>query len=53
MFELHETSAGNGHDRGEPGAGKTYALRVFTESLPKSLYQVVYFPLSTGTVSGF
>jgi general secretion pathway protein A len=38
---------------GEPGAGKTYALRVFTESLPKSLYQVVYFPLSTGTVSDF
>ncbi len=38
---------------GEPGAGKTYALRVFTESLNKSLYKVVYFPLSTGTVQDF
>ncbi|AGL03701.1 ExeA family protein [Desulfoscipio gibsoniae] len=38
---------------GEPGAGKTYALRVFTESLNKSLYKVVYFPLSTGSVNDF
>jgi type II secretory pathway predicted ATPase ExeA len=36
---------------GEPGAGKTYALRVFTESLNKSLYKVDYFPMSTGSVS--
>ncbi|AGL00117.1 ExeA family protein [Desulfoscipio gibsoniae] len=38
---------------GEPGAGKTYALRVFTDSLNKSLYKVVYFPLSTGSVNDF
>lgn len=38
---------------GEPGAGKTYALRSFAESLNKSLYKVVYFPLSTGSVSDF
>lgn len=38
---------------GEPGAGKTYALRTFADSLNKSLYKVVYFPLSTGTVNDF
>ncbi|MBA3967824.1 MAG: AAA family ATPase [Nitrospirales bacterium] len=38
---------------GEPGAGKTYALRVFAESLNKSLYKVIYFPLSSGSVSDF
>lgn len=38
---------------GEPGAGKTYALRVFTESLNKSLYKVIYFPMSTGSVNDF
>ena len=35
---------------GEPGAGKTYALRVFAESLNKSLYKVIYFPVSSGSV---
>lgn len=38
---------------GEPGVGKTFALRVFAESLNKSLYKVIYFPLSTGSVSDF
>lgn len=38
---------------GEPGAGKTYALRVFSDSLNKALYKVVYFPLSTGSVNDF
>lgn len=38
---------------GDPGAGKTYVLRTFAEGLNQSLYKVVYFPLSTGTVSDF
>ncbi len=38
---------------GEPGAGKTFALRVFKESLNPALYHVVYFPLSTGGVMDF
>jgi general secretion pathway protein A len=38
---------------GEPGAGKTFALRSFAESLNPALFKVVYFPLSTGTVMDF
>ena len=38
---------------GEPGAGKTFALRALKESLNPSLYHVVYFPLSTGGVMDF
>jgi general secretion pathway protein A len=38
---------------GEPGAGKTFALRSFAESLNPSLFKVIYFPLSTGTVMDF
>jgi general secretion pathway protein A len=38
---------------GEPGAGKTFALRTFSQSLNPSLYQVTYFPLSTGAVTDF
>ncbi len=38
---------------GEPGAGKTFALRAWKESLSPSLYHVVYFPLSTGGVMDF
>ncbi|UOF88942.1 AAA family ATPase [Fodinisporobacter ferrooxydans] len=38
---------------GDPGAGKTYALGAFAEGLGQSLYKVIYFPLSTGTVTDF
>lgn len=38
---------------GDPGAGKTFALRAFKESLSPSLYHVVYFPMSTGGVMDF
>lgn len=38
---------------GDPGAGKTFALRAFKESLNPALYHVVYFPLSTGGVMDF
>ncbi len=35
---------------GEPGAGKTFVLRNFANELNPSLFKVIYFPLSTGTV---
>jgi|SRR5690554_291767 len=38
---------------GEPGSGKTFTLRCFTDTLSTSLYKVIYFPLSTGTVMDF
>lgn len=38
---------------GEPGAGKTSALRAFTRTLNPSLFKVIYYPLSTGTVMDF
>ena len=38
---------------GEPGAGKTFTIRAFTKQLNSSLYRVIYFPLSTGTVLDF
>lgn len=38
---------------GEPGAGKTFTLRSFKNSLNPSLYHVIYFPLSTGGVLDF
>lgn len=38
---------------GEPGSGKSTQLRAFAEGLNPSLYKVMYFPLSTGTVMDF
>ena len=38
---------------GEPGSGKTTALRLFADSLNPSLFKIIYFPLSTGTVMDF
>lgn len=38
---------------GEPGAGKTSALRCFATKLNPALFKVIYFPLSTGTVMDF
>lgn len=46
-------SKGMGTLTGEPGAGKTFALRSFKASLNPSLFHVVYFPLSTGGVMDF
>lgn len=48
-----QTSKGIGLLIGEPGAGKTFALRSFKESLNPGLYHTVYFPLSTGSVMDF
>jgi len=38
---------------GEVGSGKTTALRLFADSLNPSLFKIIYFPLSTGTVMDF
>lgn len=38
---------------GDPGAGKTFTLRAFKESLSSALYHVIYFPMSTGGVMDF
>lgn len=48
-----QKSKGMGLLIGEPGAGKTFTLRSFKESLNPSLYHVIYFPLSTGGVMDF
>lgn len=37
----------------EAGCGKTTALRAFKDSLNESLYKVIYFPFSSGTVKDF
>jgi len=38
---------------GEPGCGKTSTLRAMADKLNPSLFKVIYFPLSTGTVMDF
>lgn len=48
-----QRSKGIGLVTGDPGAGKTFTLRSFKESLNPSLYHAVYFPLSTGGVMDF
>ncbi|MBB2483569.1 AAA family ATPase [Bacillus sp. APMAM] len=48
-----QQSKGIGLIIGDPGAGKTFTLRSFKESLNPSLYHVIYFPLSTGGVMDF
>jgi len=48
-----QQSKGMGLLIGEPGAGKTFTLRTFKESLNPSLYHVIYHPLSTGGVMDF
>lgn len=52
-LEYLQKSKGIGLIIGDPGAGKTFTLRSFKESLNPALYHVVYFPLSTGGVMDF
>lgn len=52
-LEYLQKSKGIGLVIGDPGAGKTFTLRSFKESLNPALYRVVYFPLSTGSVMDF
>lgn len=50
---LCEGPKGIGLITGSPGTGKTYGLRQFARTLPPSLYQVVYMPMSTLTTIQF
>ena len=52
-LEYLQKSKGIGLVIGDPGAGKTFTLRSFKDSLNPALYHVVYFPLSTGGVMDF
>src|SRR5699024_10521598 len=52
-LEYLQKTKGIGLLVGEPGAGKTFSLRLFKESLNPFLYHVVYFPLSSGNVMDF
>jgi type II secretory pathway predicted ATPase ExeA len=52
-LEYLKKSRGMGLLVGEPGAGKTFALKAFADSLNPALYKSIYFPLSTGTVMDF
>ena len=52
-LNIYGKSKGIGLLSGDPGAGKTFTLRSFKESLNPALYHVVYFPLSTGGVMDF
>lgn len=38
---------------GEPGCGKSFCLRHFAHSLSKSLYKIIYIPITTLTVKEF
>lgn len=55
LFRLKhlQSTLGIGIITGEPGLGKTTALRYWTESLNKSLYKIVYIKHSTITVLEF
>jgi type II secretory pathway predicted ATPase ExeA len=55
IFRLHhlEEIKGVGLITGDPGLGKTTAIRFWTESLNKSQYKVIYITLSTITVMEF
>jgi general secretion pathway protein A len=52
-LEYLKKTRGMGLLVGEPGAGKTFTLRCFTEELNPALFKPIYFPLSTGTVMDF
>lgn len=52
-LEYLRKSKGIGLVLGDPGAGKTFTMRSFKDSLNPALYHVVYFPLSTGGVMDF
>lgn len=52
-LEYLRKSKGIGMVIGDPGAGKTFTLRSFKDSLNPALYHMVYFPLSTGGVMDF
>jgi type II secretory pathway predicted ATPase ExeA len=52
-LEILKKHKGIGLLNGEPGSGKSFALRCFVSSLNKSMYKVVYIPITTLTVKEF
>lgn len=53
VFKTAVQRRGIGILTGEPGCGKSFCLRCFTSSLNKSLYKVIYIPITTLTVKEF
>ena len=55
LFRLHhlEEIKGIGLITGEPGLGKSSAVRYWSNSLNKNLFKVIYIPHSTVTVHEF
>ena len=49
---LHNTR-GIGLFTGNPGAGKTYAVRYFLDNLNKGIYKIIYLPLTSVSVTDF
>lgn len=49
---LHKTR-GIGLFTGNPGSGKTYAVKYFLENLNSGLYKIIYLPLTTISVMDF
>lgn len=52
-LEILKNHKGIGLLSGEPGSGKSFALRCFVSSLNKNMYKVVYIPITTLTVKEF
>lgn len=52
-LEILKQHKGIGLITGEPGSGKSFCLRCFVNSLSKSLYKVIYIPITTLTVKEF
>jgi len=52
-LEYLKQAKGVGLIVGEPGCGKSFSLKCFAASLNKSLFKIVYIPLTTVTVKEF
>ena len=52
-LEFLNTTKGIGLFTGNPGSGKTYAIKYFLDNLNPNLYKVVYLPLTTISVMDF
>jgi len=52
-LEILKQHKGIGLITGEPGSGKSFCLRCFVNSLSRSLYRVIYIPITTLTVKEF